>query len=59
MDVLINQMGGILSQCVCLSNHHDIRLSYRQDLLLAYSTSMLNKPINIYNLFPRKMRFDF
>ena len=59
MDVLINQMGGILSQCVCLSDHHDICLSYRQVSLLAYSTSMLNKPRNIYNLFPRKMRFDF
>ena len=47
MDVLINQMGGILSQYVCLSNHRDTRLSYRQVLLLAYSTSVLNKPINI------------
>ena len=25
MDVLINEMGGILSQCTHTSNHHDVR----------------------------------
>ena len=24
MDVLINEMGGILSQCTHISNHHDV-----------------------------------
>lgn len=28
MDVLINQMGGTLSQCVLTSNHHNIHFKH-------------------------------
>lgn len=28
MDVLVNQMGEVLSQYVCTSNHHDIHFKY-------------------------------
>ena len=40
MDVLISEMGGIFSQCMCMSIHHDIHLKY----LKFYLNSMcLNK----------------
>lgn len=53
MDILISDMGGIFSQCICISNHHDIHFKY---LTVLFQTQFcLNKTeirerMNVYPL---------
>lgn len=43
MKVLINQLVGIISQCMHLSNHHDVYLKYLTILLVDCPSIKLKK----------------
>ena len=42
MDVLINRMGGVLSQCILVSNHHDVHFKYLTILYANYASIKMN-----------------
>ena len=46
MDVLINLMGGILSQCIHISNHHIVHFKYLKILFVNYTSVKLGGGIN-------------
>ena len=43
MDVLINSMGGILSQCICISNHHVVHFKHLTILFVNYTSIKLRE----------------
>jgi len=43
MDVLINSMGGVLSQCKHISNHHIVHFKYLLILFVSYTSVKLGK----------------
>ena len=45
MDVLINLMGRILSQCVCTSNHHMVHFKYFTIWFVNYASVSNKKKI--------------
>lgn len=46
-DMLINQMGN-LSQCICISNHHDVYIKYLTILFVNHASIKLEFKKRIY-----------
>ena len=38
MNVLLNWMVGIVSQCICTSNHHNVHFKYLTILFVSYTS---------------------
>ena len=53
MDVSSSSMRGILSQCICISNHHFVHIKYLTILLVYYTSKNLKKQKHIrqYNVY--------
>ena len=47
LDVLINSMGRILSQCICVSNHHIVYFKYLTLSFVNYTSIKLKKKFKL------------
>ena len=51
MEMLINQIGGIPSQCICTSNHHDVNFKYLTILFVNCTSRKLEKSKYYWPIF--------